>query len=267
MLDKGYECNPQLDDKAKHGKRVVHIETSEDLLLPIRSDSSRGKQKLEKLGNPESAKVSPTPIPEKFRRDSDSASGESLAVWKLCGDTTVGLLESIERPASNKVSHNLSFEKSSNVTLQELSDERDSLINTLLKDGPYGIRKVTGANSLDKSELEYITDGTGIAKVYEMFEDSDGMTIWFKDGQGRLFELCRMATSLRYMGPSVVEGIKTLIERPKTILLWVDNDKRWENEEEFNHRMAEIYERTMANSMEKFPGETSWVNGRWVTKF
>ena len=121
--------------------------------------------------------------------------------------------------------------------------------------------------TLDKSELEYITDGTGIAKVYEMFEDSDGMTIWFKDGQGRLFELCRMATSLRYMGPSVVEGIKTLIERPKTILLWVDNDKRWENEEEFNHRMAEIYERTMANSMEKFPGETSWVNGHWVTKF
>ena len=53
-----------------------------------------------------------------------------------------------------------------------------------------------------------------------------------------------MVSNGRYMGPSAVEGIKTLIERPKTILLWVDDYKRWRNEEEFNHRVAEKYERT-----------------------
>ena len=74
----------------------------------------------------------------------------------------------------------------------ELSDERDSLIKMLLKDGPYGVCQVTGANSLDESEPEYITNGTGTAEVYELSEDSDGMTIWFKDSPGRLFEWCRM---------------------------------------------------------------------------
>ena len=263
-LDKAYECNPQLDDKAKQDQRLVHIDTSEDLHLPIRSDSSRGDQTVERLG---STKLSPTPFPKQFRRDSNSASGGSLAVWKLCRDTTVGLLEPIERPTSNKVSHNLSSEQSSSVTLQELSDERDSHINTLLKDGPYGICKVTGANSLDKCELEYITNGTGIAEVYEMFEDCDGSTIWFKDSQGRLFEWCRMGGYLRYMGPNMVEGIKTLIERPKSILVWVDGCGRWENEEEFNHRMAQEYKRTVAKCTKKLPGETFQVNGRWVTKF
>src|SRR3712207_949027 len=141
---------------------------------------------VERLDSRDSTKHSQRFIPEQSQWKANSASGNSLEFWQLRGDTSMGSLEPFEYPASNKISHNLSSEQTSNITLQELYGEQDSLINTLLKDELYGIRKATSEHSLDESELEYITKGTSITAVHVMFEGRYKMIFWFKDSQGRL---------------------------------------------------------------------------------